>query len=235
MDPTILFIDIETVSQTNNYEGLSDRLKTQWERKSSFLKNDNDLSPEDMYYDKAAIYAEYGKVVTIGLGYFTPNEDGESTLRLTSIAHHDEKELLKEFTMMLSKFSSDKLQLCGHNAKEFDFPYLCRRLLINDFKLPYILDTSGKKPWEVNHLDTMEMWKFGDWKHYTSLDLLASIFDIESSKDNIDGSQVGRVYYEENDLDRIAQYCMRDVAVTAQLYLKLKVGEGIKPEHIIYV
>jgi len=235
MKPSILFIDIETVSQTNNYDELPERIKTQWARKSSFLKPDIERSPEELYHDRAAIYAEFGKIVTIGLGYFDHSDKNSTSLRLTSIANHDETQLLQDFVSMLYKFNHDKLQLCGHNGKEFDFPYLCRRLLVNGLKLPYVLDTSGKKPWEVNHLDTMEMWKFGDWKHYTSLDLLASIFGIESSKDNIDGSQVGSVYYEENDLEKIAKYCMRDVAVTAQLYLKLKSQQGIDPENIIYI
>ncbi len=235
MSDTILFIDIETVSETCNYDELSERIKTQWARKSAFLKNDSNKSAEELYHDRAAIYAEFGRIITIGLGYFTSNEEGELTLRLTSIAGHGEKQLLQDFLDLLSKFNQDKLQLCGHNGKEFDFPYMCRRLLVNGFKLPYVLNTSGKRPWEVNHLDTMEMWKFGDWKHYTSLDLLASIFGIESSKGSIDGSQVGKTYYEENDLDKIAKYCMRDVAVTAQLYLKLKSQEGIKPENIIYL
>ncbi len=235
MKMPILFIDIETVSQTNQYEELSERMKTQWARKSTFLKNDDDKSPEELYHDRAAIYAEFGRIITIGLGYFSPNEEGELTLRLTSIANHDEAQLLKDFLEVFSKFDQDRLLLCGHNGKEFDFPYICRRLLVNEMKIPYVLNTSGKKPWEVNHLDTMEMWKFGDWKHYTSLDLLASIFGIESSKDGIDGSQVGKTYYEENDLDKIAKYCMRDVAVTAQLYLKLKSQESIKPENIVYL
>ena len=235
MEASILFIDIETVSQTNDYDSLSERIKTQWARKSSYLNKDHEKSPEDIYHDKAAIFAEFGKVITIGLGYFTPNVEGEMTLRLTSIANDDENLLLQEFIEVLSNFDQDKLQLCGHNGKEFDFPYLCRRMLVNGLKLPYSLDTSGKKPWEVNHIDTMEMWKFGDWKHYTSLDLLASIFGIASSKEGIDGSQVGKTYYEENDLDKIAQYCMRDVAVTAQLYLKLKSQESIKEDNVIYV
>lgn len=235
MKAPILFIDIETVSQTNDYDKLSERIKTQWARKSAFLKNENDKTTEELYHDCAAIYAEFGKIITIGLGYFSTNDDGESILRLTSITNHDESQLLKDFLELLSKFNQDKLLLCGHNGKEFDFPYMCRRMLVNGFKLPYVLDTSGKRPWEVNHIDTMEMWKFGDWKHYTSLDLLASIFGIESSKDGIDGSQVGNTYYEENDLDKIAEYCMRDVAVTAQLYLKLKSLDEIKSDNIIYV
>lgn len=235
MKTSILFIDIETVSQTSQYDALSERIKTQWARKSSFLKNEDQKSSEDLYYDRAAIYAEFGKIVTIGLGYFDTSNEGKTTLRLTSIANHNEKKILEDFLLILSKFNQEKLQLCGHNGKEFDFPYICRRLLINNLNLPYILNTSGKKPWEVNHIDTMEMWKFGDWKQYTSLDLLATIFDIESSKDGIDGSQVGKTYYEDDNLEKIAKYCMRDVVVTAQLYLKLSSKEPIESTNIIYI
>ena len=235
MKVPLLFIDIETVSQTNNYDELPERVKIQWARKSAFLKNDGERSAEDLYYDRAAIYAEFGKIVAIGLGYFNNDQKGQSSLRVTSVSSNNEKHLLENFLGLLLKFNDNKLQLCGHNSKEFDFPYLCRRLLINDFKLPYILDTSGKKPWEVNHIDTMEMWKFGDWKHYTSLDLLASIFGIESSKTGIDGSQIGKTYYEEKNLDKIAKYCMRDVAVTAQLYLRLNSQKSIEPENIVYL
>lgn len=231
----ILFIDIETVSQSDNYQDLPERLKTQWSRKSSFLKKQEEETDEDLYHDKAGIYAEFGKIIVIGIGFFAKNEEGENTFRVKAIKGDDEKELLLAFSNLLSKFNQEELQLCGHNGKEFDFPYLCRRMLVNGIKLPYVLDTSGKKPWEVKHLDTMHMWKFGDYKHYTSLDLLASIFGIESSKIGIDGSQVGEVYHKEKNLDKIAEYCKRDVAVTAQLYLKLKSQEGFDPKNIIYL
>ncbi|MDH5365966.1 MAG: 3'-5' exonuclease [Cyclobacteriaceae bacterium] len=230
----ILFVDIETVSQTDNYQNLSERLKTQWSRKSSFLKRNEEETDEDLYNDRAGIYAEFGKVIVIGIGFFAKNEE-ENTFRVKAIKGDDEKKLLLDFCDILNQFNAEELQLCGHNGKEFDFPYLCRRMLVNGIKLPYVLDTSGKKPWEVKHLDTMSMWKFGDYKHYTSLDLLASIFGIESSKVGIDGSQVGEVYYKENDLDKIADYCMRDVAVTAQLYLKLKSLDNFDFKNIIYL
>lgn len=231
----ILFIDIETVSQTNDYQNLPERLKTQWSRKSSFLKKQEEETDEEMYHNSAGIYAEFGKVIVIGIGYFTKNEEGVNTFRVKAIRGHDEKELLVSFSTLINKFNPEEIQLCGHNSKEFDFPYLCRRMLVNGLKLPYVLDTSGKKPWEVNHLDTLHMWKFGDYKHYTSLDLLAHIFGIESSKIGIDGSQVGEVYYQEKNLDKIADYCMRDVAVTAQLYLKLKSQDNFDPKNIIYL
>ena len=231
----ILFIDIETVSQTNEYNQLSDAMKSHWSRKANFLKKEEEQTEELLYHEKAAIYAEFGKIIVIGIGFFAKDAQGDYTLRIKSLKGHDEKQLLIEFSQLLAQINNDNLQLCAHNGKEFDFPYLCRRMLVNGIKLPYVLNTSGKKPWEVNHLDTMQMWKFGDYKHYTSLDLLASIFGIESSKTTIDGSEVGKTYFEEKGLDRIAEYCMRDVAVTAQLYLKFNFIEEFNPENIIYL
>lgn len=231
----LLFIDIETVSQTIDYVSLTERMKTQWSRKSAFLRKNEEQTEENLYHEKAAIYAEFGKIIVIGIGFFTKGKEGKLKFRVKALKGHDEKELLIEFYNLIVQFKNDGLQLCGHNAKEFDFPYLCRRMLVNGIKLPYVLNTSGKKPWEVNHLDTMQMWKFGDYKHYTSLDLLASIFGIESSKSGIDGSQVGQVYNEENGLDKIAEYCMRDVAVTAQLYLKLSSLEKFDPKNILFL
>ena len=231
----LLFVDIETVSQHQNYSELSERMKTHWQRKSSFMNHDNTVSEDDLYNEKAGIFAEFGKIIVIGLGFFAKDESGSKVFRVKSLQNSNEKELLEEFCVILKHFSEEDLQLCAHNGKEFDFPYLCRRMIINDIKLPYVLNTSGKKPWEVNHLDTMQMWKFGDYKHFTSLDLLASILGIESSKTDIDGSQVGNVYYQEGDLSKIAEYCKRDVAVTAQVYLKLNSIEGLKSEQIISV
>lgn len=216
----ILFLDIETVGQFYDYASLDERLKTQWARKASFLKKDEGQTDESLYLDRAGIYAEFGKVIVIGLAFFHES-NGELTLRTKTLSSDNELELLHEFKSVLSKMSPD-LKLCAHNGKEFDFPYLSRRMLINGISLPDALNLSGKKPWEVNHLDTMEMWKFGDWKHYTSLDLLAAIFGITSSKTDMDGSMVNSTYHQEKNLQKIAEYCIRDVVVTTQLYAKLK-------------
>jgi len=231
----ILFIDIETVSQVDNFDKLPERMKSLWSRKAAFLKQNNETTDKEMYHEKAGIYAEFGKIVVIGVGFFVRNSEEQLTLRVKALKGDDEKQLLLDFKDILVRANEEDIQLCGHNGKEFDFPYLCRRMVVNGISLPYALDTSGKKPWEVNHLDTMQMWKFGDYKHYTSLDLLASIFNIESSKQGIDGSEVGDVYYKENDIDKIARYCMRDVAVTAQLYLKFKSVVEFDPNNILYL
>ncbi len=217
----ILFLDIETVGITYNYDELSERLKTQWARKAAFIKRDSDMTDEELFVQRAGIYAEFGKIVTLGLGYFT-TEDDTLTFRTKALYYDNEKELLVRFSELLEKINKDDLVLCAHNGREFDFPYLSRRMLVNGIPLPPALDLAGKKPWEVNHLDTMDLWKFGDYKHYTSLELLATIFDIDSSKTGMDGSMVNTAYYEKNQLKEIADYCVEDVIVTAQVYLKLK-------------
>ncbi|MCB0496310.1 MAG: 3'-5' exonuclease [Cyclobacteriaceae bacterium] len=230
----ILVIDIETIRCASTYDELPKRLQEQWEKKAYTLNQfgHTELTPDELFMERAGIYAEFGKVIVIAVGFFVYQE-GEWHFRVRALANHDEKGLLEEFVALLEKFDQSTLFLCGHNGKEFDFPYLSRRMLVNGVTLPAILDLSAKKPWEVNHIDTMELWKFGDRKSFTSLELLATIFDIPSSKSDIDGSEVSQVYYEENDLERIAEYCARDVVVTAQLLRKLK-GESIIEENNIH-
>ena len=217
-----LVIDIETVSGNGNAGSIPKQLFKHWERKAEFIRNPEEKSAEELYEDRAAIYAEFGKVIVIGMAIFHEHK-GKPAMRVKSIASNDEKELLLEFKNFIEgKFDQDNLKLCAHNGKEFDFPYLCRRMLINDIKIPWSLNMSGKKPWEVNHIDTMELWKFGDWKSFTSLDLLTTVFNIPSSKTEMDGSMVSKTYYQEKDgLKKIEAYCKRDVIATAQLYLRL--------------
>ena len=233
----ILVIDIETVSQHVGFEQLDPNLQTHWEKKTKFLSaRDDTLVDEATYYfERAAIYAEFGKVIVIGVGIFHPQDDGLG-LRVKSFSHDHEGVLLKTFSDFLtSKFDQDHLRLCAHNGKEFDFPYLCRRFLVNGIDIPTTLNLSAKKPWEVNHIDTMELWKFGDRKNFTSLDLLTSIFRIPSSKSQMDGAQVNRCYYHEEDgLAKIADYCKEDVIATAQLFLRLN-NEALIPEERITI
>ena len=221
---------------TSQFEDLDVRLQKQWERKAGLIKNDENLSPEELYFERAAIYAEFGKVMCVAAGIFTNTEKSDLGLRIKAFYGNDEKELLLGFKELVDqKLDKEALILCAHNGKEFDFPYLCRRYLINGIPLPEVLNISGKKPWEIKHIDTMELWKFGDRKNYTSLDLLAAIFNIPSSKDNINGSMVNHVFYNENDSDKIADYCKKDVLVTANLYLKLNTLSIIPPEKVVYV
>jgi 3'-5' exonuclease len=226
----ILFLDIETVPQYPSYEAMPERFKTLWDHKSERIQTSG-KEPSDPagVYNRAGIYAEFGKIICISVGIV---KDG--TLRLKSYSSDDEYHLLTNFAQMLENWSgsSPEKLLCAHNGKEFDFPYLCRRMLINGIVIPAILDSGGKKPWEVRHIDTMEMWKFGDFKHYTSLELLAAIFGIPTPKDDIKGSDVHRVYYQEKDLPRIVRYCQKDVVTIVQLLRSYQNEKPIPEERI---
>lgn len=226
----ILFLDIETVPMCRSYEDLPERFIPLWDKKAGYLKKNDEDTPESLF-SRAGIYAEFGKIVCISCGMLN---DGQ--LRIKSFFGDDEKQLLQEFADLLeSKLSSKDFLLCAHNGKEFDFPYISRRMLISGIPLPEILDLAGKKPWEVAHLDTMELWKFGDFKNYTSLEVLAAVFDIPTPKDDIDGSQVGRVYWEENDLERIVNYCQKDVLTIAQLFLRYQGKDLLEEEQVVIV
>lgn len=228
----ILFLDIETVSQHKTFTEGSVEYQKLWEEKARFMLSDEQPTAEDVY-GRAAIFAEFGRIICISCGIIT-QRNGERQLRVKSYSGHEEKELLVAFADLLNKhFNHADHLLCGHNGKEFDFPYIARRMLINEIPLPRILDIAGKKPWEVSHLDTMQMWKFGDFKNFTSLKLLAHVFGIPSPKDDIDGSQVGHVYWEENDLERIVKYCEKDVVTLAQVFLKMKQIPVLKPQEIL--
>lgn len=215
----VLFIDLETVAAHPTFDQLDERLQLLWEKKARQLNRDEDVDAAAYYEERAGIYAEFGKIVCIGMGFFLQTPDGLE-FRCKSMHGHDEKALLEAFSAMLQADNRKKFHwLCAHNGREFDFPYLCRRMLVNKVPLPTLLEElSTKKPWEVPHLDTQDMWKFGDWKSYTSLDLLAAIFGIPSSKDGIDGSMVNTVYHKDNNLETIARYCARDVVVLARLF-----------------
>ncbi len=229
----ILFVDIETASGNASYHDIGPRLRHHWDRKAGFLNNPEELSTDELYTERAGIFAEFGRIVTIAVGYMGRNTKGDWGLRVKAFASSDETNILSAFKeLLVSKFDSESLRLCAHNGREFDFPYICRRMLIQGISIPKILDVGNMKPWEIPIIDTMNMWKFGDRKNFTSLDLLATLFDIETSKDDIDGSDVTRVYHQEQGLDRIAEYCKRDIVVTAQLFLRLKSLPTIEPENI---
>lgn len=214
----VLVLDIETVPQYPSFNELPVDYQKLWDQKTRFQRREGESPAE--FYSRAGILAEFGKVICISVGIFSKQTQALS-LRVKSFYGDVESELLKSFTRLLNK-QPDTLTLCAHNGKEFDFPYLCRRMLINSIEIPVQLRIHGKKPWEILHLDTMDLWKFGDYKNYTSLNLLAAVFNIPSPKDDIDGSMVQRVYWEEKDLERIRIYCEKDVITTAQLLLRFK-------------
>lgn len=228
----VLFLDIETVAITDRYDNLDERFKAQWARKAGFFRQrDSALTDADLFHERAGIYAEFGKIIVIAIGKLVENENGERCLKTKYFAHHQERALLEEFKAAIDKMDPG-LRLCAHNGKEFDFPYISRRMLVQGIPLPPPFNLAGKKSWEIPHLDTLEMWKFGDYKHYTSLDLLTALFEIPSSKGELDGSQVNAVYYKTQDLKKIAEYCVGDVVAVAQLFLRLK-GLPLIPPHLI--
>ena len=226
----ILFLDIETVPEVEKYEQLSPKKQELFAHKRAYQREKDDTPPEE-FYVRAGIWAEFGKIVCISVGFFNPNAS-ERNFRLKSF-YGEEKQILIEFKHLLEGyFYKPQHLLCAHNGKEFDFPYIARRMLIHGIALPEKLNLFGKKPWEVPHLDTLELWKFGDYKHYTSLKLLTEVLQIPSPKDDIDGSQVAAVYYEEKDIDRIIIYCEKDVIAIAQVFLRLR-QEELLEEHEI--
>lgn len=228
----ILFLDIETVPETRLFSELDDAKKELWESKSKYQRGD-DYSAEE-FYERAGIWAEFGKIICISVGYFSMQGDLRN-FRVTSF-YGDEVKILKDFkNLLISHFSQAKHLLCGHNGKEFDFPYIARRMIIHGIPLPYKLNLFGKKPWEVPHLDTLELWKFGDYKNYTSLKLLTNVLGIPSPKQDIDGSEVYRVYYEDKDIDRIIAYCEQDTIAVAQILLRLRGDDLLKDNEIIHI
>jgi 3'-5' exonuclease len=226
----ILFIDIETVSQFEHFQDLSPKTQELWQRKARFFKSETEQTIDEVYFDRAGIYAEFGKIICIGIGAILSND----TFKVTCISGHDEREILFKLCNILAKHPAKKeLLLCAHNGKEFDFPYISRRLLINGLEIPEILKLQGKKPWDVMHIDTLDLWKFGDYKHYTSLDLLANCFGLESSKEELSGDQVNKAYYKHNQLEEIATYCKKDVVLLALLYLRMNNMEVFANDQIV--
>ncbi len=223
----ILFLDIETVPLVYQYRDLDVVTKELWDKKWQYNK---EVSPEQQYL-KAGIYAEFAKVVCVGLGRFVKGK-----FVVHAICHEDESKVLKELAQLLTEnYNSANHALCAHNGKEFDFPFLCRRFIINNIPLPGILRIQGLKPWEVKHIDTLDLWKFGDYKHFTSLNLLAHVFGIPSPKDNMDGSMVAKTFYEERALDKIAEYCLKDVITLARVYRRFTGSGELNEDQINYM
>ncbi len=226
----VLFLDIETVPLCPAYDSLEEAERRLWDKKARFLREYREDEPE-VAYQRAGIYAEFARIVCISTGIYSDHQ-----LRIKSFAGHDESLILRDFAALLHTFYSQEHHLlCAHNGKEFDFPFLARRMVVHGIELPDILDLAGKKPWEVRHLDTMELWKFGDYKSYTSLELLVHILNIPNPKNDIDGSEVGRVYWVENDLPRIVEYCQRDVVAIVRVMLRFQNKPLVPDENIIIV
>ena len=228
----ILFLDIETVPEFENFNDLDEEKKLLWESKTQYQRKDDFTAKQ--FYDRAGIWAEFGKIVCISVGFFNFKNKNRS-FRLTTFKG-EERDLLQEFSLLLEEhFSKPQHLLCAHNGKEFDFPFIARRMLIHNLPLPTKLNLFGKKPWEVPHLDTLELWKFGDYKHYTSLKLLTNVLKIPSPKDDISGSDVRDVFYIEKDIARIVDYCEKDVLAIAQVILKLRQENLLQASEVISI
>ena len=229
----ILFLDIETVPEVQEYQQLSPVRQALWEQKTAYQRKE-DQSPE-VFYERAGIWAEFGKIICISVGFFDLTSPNERQFRIKSFAGEEES-ILHQFKRLCDEhFYLKSHLLCAHNGKEFDFPYIARRMVIHRIDLPKILNLFGKKPWEVQHLDTLQLWKFGDYKHYTSLALLAEIFGIPTPKDDIDGSDVARVYYQEKNLNRIVRYCEKDVLTLAQVFLTFLNKPQLEENQIVWL
>ncbi|MCH2022718.1 MAG: ribonuclease H-like domain-containing protein [Saprospiraceae bacterium] len=235
----VLVLDIETVSNKKNYQDMRPEMQKLWDIKSkqiqSRIPEEEKKTPSESYEESAGIYAEFGKIVCISVGVFRKNSEGELNFYLKSYYNHDERKLLIEFSDLLKNhYNNTKTHyICGHNIKEFDIPYTCRRMVVNGLELPEPLNIPGKKPWELSHLlDTMTLWKFGDYKNYTALKLLCGLFNIPTPKDDIDGSEVGKTYWKEDDLERIQNYCKKDVLATARLLMSYKCMSPIEEEMV---
>jgi len=225
----VLFLDIETVPAAPSYEDAGPEVKALWEKKSVHIQKENETVADT--YERAGIYAEFGKVVCVSAGFIF-NREGEKWFRVKSFVGDDERQILSDLSAMLTNRYKRDMLLCAHNGKEFDFPYLARRMLINGITLPPVLDVAGKKPWEVPFLDTLELWKFGDYKHYTSLELLSFLFRLPSPKADLEGSMVAGVYWREHDLERISRYCEGDAFTVAQLFLRFQGQPLIDPSRV---
>ncbi len=229
----ILFLDIETVPEFEKFTDLSNEMQELYAKKTQYQRKE-EFSLEE-FYERAGIWAEFGKIICISVGFFSSFKK-ERRFRIKSFFGNDERKLLLAFKDLLEgHFSSPKHLLCAHNGKEFDFPYIARRMIINNVKLPEKLNLFGKKPWEIAHIDTLELWKFGDYKHYTSLNLLTNILGIPSPKNDINGSEVAQVYYQEKNIDRIVKYCEKDTLAVVQLLLRFSNLELLKNDEIIVI
>lgn len=244
------FVDTETIPGYKDFNDMPEELARMYERKFGHELANNDPDKfdnfEDHYRARAALYPEFGKIVCLVIGViFVDDKDKQEKLKLKTLCGRHEDKLLAEAAPIIDKFDS----LVGHNSKEFDFPYLCKRFYVHGIQLPQILNIAGKKPWEVSLIDTMELWRFGSFKGSTSLELFAHCLGLPSPKQDMTGADVAKVYYEMFDhmkdgelpfeaesaaIQKIGKYCQGDVVTLANCYRKLKYQSVIASENVIY-
>ncbi|MVT11574.1 ribonuclease H-like domain-containing protein [Chitinophaga tropicalis] len=231
----LLLLDIETTPAFEAFDKLPDTMQLLWQDKIA------KTAPEsgnwaDAYADRAGLYAEFGKIICISVGFFHA-EGGRYQLRMKSFYNDDEKVVLSGFLELINKFhiKNPRFQFAGHNIREFDIPFICRRSVIHQLSLPVPLQLHGLKPWEVPMLDTMHLWRFGEMKNYTSLKLLTAVLGIPTPKDDIDGGMVGKVYWQDKDLERIVNYCQKDVVAVGQLLMRFKGVPPLETEDVVFI
>ena len=236
LSSNILFVDVETVTAEENYNDLSPIIQQAWDRKAEFFREADSKTATELFSERAALYAEFGKVVSIAIGYFHSLDDNQNELRIKCITYPDEAAVLHEFIETVQRFDQNQLRLCAHNGRDFDYPYLCRRMLISGMELPQSLQLMNKKAWEVPHLDTMEMWKFGEYKKFVPLDLLAALFSVEVDSDKLlDAPQIQQAYYQDQDLEKIIQSGYQNIRLLAQVYLAMLSQPLLSDEQITEV
>ncbi|GAA4449114.1 3'-5' exonuclease [Nibrella saemangeumensis] len=230
----LLFIDVKTVAAEASFDQVHPRLQQQWEQKIRYYRDDEGMSPAEWYDRRASYYAEFGRIVCVGIGGLYWNDEEQLHLKVKILDHDNELSLLREFIHIINRYSPNDLVLCAHNGKEFDYPFLCRRMMVHGFKLPQTLQLSGRKPWEVPHQDTLENWRFGERSHFVPLDLLAAILDVPAKPLDLTEEQVNLVYYGENDMNRIRQYTQDSIVMLTQVYLRMTGAPLLEENHIIY-
>ncbi len=229
-----LVIDMETVTVSKDFDALEQSWQHLWREKATRSLPQHTTLAEH-YLQRAGVMAEFAKIVCISIGYFK-NEGGSTQFRIKSFFDVQERDLLQHFVAVVTQFRavSNHWVFTGHNIKEFDIPFLCRRLIVNGLGIPSFLDFQNRKPWQTNLVDTFQYWRFGDYKHFTSLQLLAAALNIPSPKDDMEGSQVGHVYWVEKDLQRIVTYCQRDVLTVANVLLRFKNQPLLTGEQVVF-
>jgi len=233
LSSNILFVDIETVTAEKNYDQLSPVIQRAWNRKAEFFRESDTKTPAQLFGERAALYAEFGQIISVAIGYFHALDEKRNELRIKCITDPEEAVVLHEFDETVQRFDQDRLRLCAHNGRDFDYPYLCRRMLIHGIKLPKSLQLMNKKAWEVPHLDTMEMWKFGEYKKFVPLDLLAALFSVEvDSGKLLDASDIQQLYYQEENLDKLVQSGYQNIRLLAQVYLAM-LSQPLLPDELI--
>jgi len=228
-----LFIDLKTVAGTARYNQLDPRLQRQWEQKISSFRKEENWSIQEWYDNRASYYAEYGKIICLAFGGLFWNDQDVPRLKVRTLFNEDERTLLQQVVQVIERYPADELSLCAHNGREFDFPYLCRRLLVNGLPLPQALQLSGRKPWENPHQDTLELWRFGDSRHFVPLEVLAAALDLPAEPLELTGDQVSRVYYQDGDVDGIRRYAQSSLVNLVQVYLRLTGLPTIEPANIV--